>query len=135
MSRGLERLRYQKWLFRGVFGQLHCSGKEFEGCEEINLQFDGHGPNARTICQTKNGANCVVRERKRLMRGDRSRIIIVIILIKLLTPLPTSSISLSTYIISLIKAQNTSPMVCDLLGEISDRRSTFTVGARNEGQA
>ncbi len=24
---------------------------------------------------------------------------------------------------------------CDLLGEISDRRSTFTVGARNEGQA
>ena len=60
---------------------------------------------------TMNGKDKRWRRRKRSMRGVRSRIIIVIILIKLLIPLPTSSISLSTYIISPIKAQNTSPMV------------------------
>ena len=32
-----------------------CVGKSaYKIAEEINLQFDGHGPNARTIFQTKN---------------------------------------------------------------------------------
>ena len=72
--------------------------------------------NGRTIDQTNTSkqtkrTNESNERRKISMRGIRIRIIIVIILIKLLIPLPTSPISLSTYIIIPIKAQNTSPMV------------------------